>query len=150
MQKNYEEALKYFKKSVEINPDYFRSTFNLGIAYERLNCKEKALEYYFRACQLNPEYQDIYLNISALYIKQKKFMESLEILTEGISNAEKTYNLYYNRACVYLKIGDEEKSFSDLENAVIENPKLIDYLKVDEDFNIYREDERYLKIIGRD
>ncbi|WP_055079315.1 tetratricopeptide repeat protein [Lagierella massiliensis] len=148
LQKDYEDALKYFKMSVEINPEYFRSTFNLGIAYDRLDVEDKALKYYYKALELNPEYQDIYLNISAFYIKRNRLMESIDILTDGILNAEKKYNLYYNRACIHLKIGDEKKSFSDLENAVIENPKLMDYLKVDHDFDDYRKDERYLKIIN--
>lgn len=49
---NYEEAISYFNKALDINPNMNEAWYNMGIAYGREKNKYKALECYQKAAQL--------------------------------------------------------------------------------------------------
>lgn len=72
----------------------------------------------------------------------------MEILNEGISNIDDSANLYYNRSCVNLKLDNIANAFLDLEKSVELNLDIIDYLKVDSDFDEYRNNNKYLEILN--
>lgn len=55
--KNYDKALKFFKKAYEINPNSPNGIYNLGLAYEKNGNKEKAREYYNKVLRILPSYQ---------------------------------------------------------------------------------------------
>jgi type II secretory pathway predicted ATPase ExeA/tetratricopeptide (TPR) repeat protein len=56
----YEEAEKYFKRTIELEPDYLgKALFNLAVIQERLGKKEESLINLRRASGLDPENQKV-------------------------------------------------------------------------------------------
>ena len=47
------ESIKYFKRAVEINPNYTLAYFNLARAYQAVGDKSSAAEYYQITMDLN-------------------------------------------------------------------------------------------------
>ena len=80
---NYEMAEKYFKKSLEINPKYFRALFNMGVVKRDTGDLDKALEYYMEATKYNQN-PYIYLNMSAIFIERQDYKGAIDILNKGI------------------------------------------------------------------
>jgi Flp pilus assembly protein TadD/membrane associated rhomboid family serine protease len=57
----HEEAVKHFRRAVEVSPKDHNSWYNLGVAYARLDRDAEALEAFLRASELVPddaEYKD--------------------------------------------------------------------------------------------
>ncbi|MGE0268235.1 MAG: tetratricopeptide repeat protein [Candidatus Omnitrophota bacterium] len=50
-----DRAVKAYKRSIELNPQFFWSHYNLGQVYLKLNRKELALESFQRALNIKPE-----------------------------------------------------------------------------------------------
>ncbi|MCL1850308.1 MAG: tetratricopeptide repeat protein [Bacteroidetes bacterium] len=55
---NYEEAVRYYSKAIEINPDYDQAWCNRGLAYEYMDEYEKAREDYLQCLKINPNYEN--------------------------------------------------------------------------------------------
>lgn len=56
---NIKEALKLFKKAIEIRPDYLLANLNAGRASQALNLRKEAADYYKKVLELNKSYQEI-------------------------------------------------------------------------------------------
>ena len=88
---NFEEAIKNFESSIEINDKYFLSFYNIGICYMRLKNYDKALEYFNKSYQTALKNNDEYkINLIIDNIK-KLALENIEPATEFLKNN----NIYY-------------------------------------------------------
>ena len=143
----YGKAKAYLEQSIALRGDYFLSHFNLGVVEKALGNREAAQRAYFKALDLNPGYENVYLNLSALYIEDFFYEKSEKILRLGIKNAPKAYNLYYNLSCSMLHLHREEEAFAMMQKALELSSDLAMFLKTDEDFIPYHEDERYQRLL---
>ncbi len=75
--KNNEEAIKYYKQALEINPDYFLALYNLGVVY------------YSRAFDLNMEANDLPFDATAKY--KAVMAEANEYFLKGLPYFERAY-----------------------------------------------------------
>jgi predicted O-linked N-acetylglucosamine transferase (SPINDLY family) len=57
------EAINYYLKALEINPNCAEAHFNLGLIHHDIGQINDAINYYQRYIQLNPNDADVYLNI---------------------------------------------------------------------------------------
>jgi tetratricopeptide (TPR) repeat protein len=55
---NYEEAVRYYSKAIEINPSYDQAWCNRALAYEYLDDYDKAREDYLQCLKINPNYEN--------------------------------------------------------------------------------------------
>jgi tetratricopeptide (TPR) repeat protein len=54
-QKKTNEAIKYWEKTLDYDPDYCEACYNLGVGYYKLNQIGKAREYWKKVLLLNPD-----------------------------------------------------------------------------------------------
>ena len=100
-------------KAFSENPNDFRTTKQLAIAYRKNNEYEKSIELYNRAIKLRPNSFDIYTDLGLIYYKQKKYdlaftmlKKSLEIKNDDIftlHNYIKCHNKIYSDDDEFLK-----------------------------------------------
>ena len=85
-----EEALIFFKKSVRICPDHFKSYFNMAVVFQNTGYLVDAIENYLQVLRYKPSSSDVYSNVGAI-LRDVRFAEYepkfdaffLEILEEG-------------------------------------------------------------------
>ena len=85
-----EEALIFFKKSVRICPDHFKSYFNIAVVFQNTGHLVDAIENYLKVLRYKPSSTDVYSNVGAI-LRDVRFAEYepkfdafvLEILEEG-------------------------------------------------------------------
>jgi len=65
---NDDEAIKFFKKALEIDPNNTSSLFNLGLSYSSLGQYDTAINYLQQAAALNPENGDYYYGLGWVYL----------------------------------------------------------------------------------
>jgi tetratricopeptide (TPR) repeat protein len=63
---NYEEAIRYYSKSIEINPSYDQGWCNRGLAYEYLDEYDKAREDYLQCLKISPNYENAIRRLNTL------------------------------------------------------------------------------------
>jgi tetratricopeptide (TPR) repeat protein len=52
----YDEALKEFKASVELEPYFAIGLFNIGLVFEKMGDFQQAARYYRKALQADPDF----------------------------------------------------------------------------------------------
>lgn len=72
--KNINKQIYYFKKAIEIKPDYVNAIRNLAFAYNRAEETEKSIEYFEKVIELGPITDD-YVAYACRKIKNNEFEE---------------------------------------------------------------------------
>ena len=85
MAKNeFENALNYLNKTLEIDPTYSIAWFNIGNIYKQTNEYNKAIESYTKATELNPDFAKAWFLIGCAYFDKKDYHQTLEYLEKAI------------------------------------------------------------------
>ena len=64
----YNEALDYFNKALELNPNFAGAYFNKGLAYGHKRKFDQAINNFTRAIEINPNYADALDSRGLLYL----------------------------------------------------------------------------------
>ena len=65
-QDNIDEAIKYFRKVLDIFPNHSNSLYSLGVVYQKQGWNNQALKMFERVLQLNPGNEDVKAKIKEL------------------------------------------------------------------------------------
>ena len=82
-QKSYQEALDFYQKALELNPDYSRSHLNLGVIYEKKGDTESAIREYIAALKGNPDYLTVYYNLGELFEREGNIAMAIKTYKEA-------------------------------------------------------------------
>ena len=114
LQKNYEEALKYFQKTITDYPDNGISYYNMAITYAVMNDRANAVNYFLKA-----------LKISASDSILKSRFEDFLVLSdfaEGHPLRVKFSDEHYKSAIEKLKINLANDALMHLQRSLLLNP----------------------------
>ena len=75
-------AQKSFMRALELNPDFAKAQFNLGLTYEDVQLFDQAEEAYRKA--LSSGYIPAYNNLARVYIDQEEPGKALALLQQGL------------------------------------------------------------------
>jgi tetratricopeptide (TPR) repeat protein len=128
----YEEAIKDFKKALELNPKYAGAYNNRGNVYHELKQYKKAIEDYKEALELNPNLTVTYYNRGIAYCKLNKTEEAIEDYNAAIKLNSKYAKAYYNRGIAYYDLDNYEKAIKDFKKALELNPKDVEAYRMGE------------------
>ncbi|MHC4105797.1 MAG: tetratricopeptide repeat protein, partial [Planctomycetota bacterium] len=62
-QKNFQQAIAFYEKAIEIRDDFFEAYFNLGKIYQDQDKLEQAVACYQKVLQINPDFFQAYFNM---------------------------------------------------------------------------------------
>ncbi len=82
--KNFDEAIDYYLKVLELDPKRISSGINLAAIYSKQENYSEATSILHRCLKDNPGESDLWLNYAILMVKQKKFHEAIESYTKAI------------------------------------------------------------------
>ena len=77
---DYEDAIKFITRAVEIIPSNYEANNNLGIAYKNLKDKANAEKYFHKAIDIDQKNYKSYFNCANLYSDVNQFDKSIEFL----------------------------------------------------------------------
>ena len=93
-----DKAIEYYKKAIELKPDYAAAYTHMGVAYADKDDYDKALEYHKKAVELDSNYAAAYSNMGYAYYYKKDYGKAIESYKEVVK-------LEPDNAEVYLNIG---------------------------------------------
>jgi len=117
-----EEALKWFRHSLEISPTSASAFLNLGateFALGNLAAAETAIR---RAREVKPDLRDLHFSLGAVLEAQGNLSEAEEVLREGVEREPTSHETYYILARVRASLGNPEQAIADYERAISLNP----------------------------
>ncbi|MCF8374268.1 MAG: tetratricopeptide repeat protein [Bacteroidales bacterium] len=138
--REFDEAIKYLKRAIDLNPDFVSAYDLLGRAYFNINKYEDAIEYYSKLIEIDPNYLYVYNNIGAAYLQINKYGDAIRFFKKEIEVNPDNAVACLNIAVAYQFSGEYEeallynKKVLELkfeENIVFNNLGLI-YLKLNE------------------
>jgi tetratricopeptide (TPR) repeat protein len=148
---NYQKAIKDFKNSIAINPQYAMSYYRLGVAYEKIGAYLQAIENHNKAIELNPQFKlayhnrdiayqqslkdyerDIkqkpqnvvaYVNRGTVHAMMKNYQKALEDYNRAIKLNLKISTVYYNRGLIFINLGKYQQAIVDFDTVIKLNPR---------------------------
>ncbi|XP_067351826.1 protein O-mannosyl-transferase TMTC1 isoform X5 [Channa argus] len=115
---NPEEAERYYRKALDINPQHNRALFNLGNLLKSQG-KEKTAEGLLKdSIHYGPHFADAYSSLASLYAEQKRFDEANEIYLKGIENCPDSSDLHNNYGVFLVDTGEGELAAAHYQQAV--------------------------------
>jgi tetratricopeptide (TPR) repeat protein len=115
--RKYERAIEYFRKTLEMDPNFIISRVNLGLVYAQEREVTSALAELQKARQL----QDgpyVLSELGYVYALSGKKREAQKILSDLNVISEHRYVLPTNYAMIYAGLGDKDEAFEWLEKGL--------------------------------
>lgn len=77
------KAIKYFKKALELRPDYTKAFYSLGDYYSEIGDFYLAFEYYKKALKIDENNALVYERIAILFVKERELDKAFEYLEKA-------------------------------------------------------------------
>ncbi|MCM8802171.1 MAG: tetratricopeptide repeat protein, partial [Candidatus Omnitrophica bacterium] len=120
---NYEESMKYYNKTIELDPLNFDALTSLALIYERRGDIEKSLNYLLKAYKINPYSSPTLYLIGKIYFDKKQYDIAERIFIKAIE-IEPEEGIYWNKlGMIYYNKSEFDKSLYCFENAYKFNNK---------------------------
>jgi tetratricopeptide (TPR) repeat protein len=124
-QGNYDEALKYFNKSLALNADYHLAWNSLGVTSMMKGDVEGALKAFQQCLTIAPMFTEARNNLGTLYQEtgQLDKAEAEYVKAAQDLNYERRENPHFNLARLYVLQNRLEEAFEYVQKAIQINPR---------------------------
>ncbi len=112
---NYEAALEYSLKSVNLNHQYTNSLIMLGNIYWMLDQSNKSISILEKALSINPCLSNPYNTLGAIYHSKSQFLKAKSAYMDAIRNDKSNTQAIINLSCLELLLGNYPEGYSLLE-----------------------------------
>ncbi len=119
----YDKALEYFQKAIELNPKNDDAYSGMGVSYYQQKEYDIAIESYQKAIELNPKNDNGYLIIGGSYYNKEEYDRALEYFQKAIELSPKNDNAYGAMGVYYNNKGEYDKAIEYFQKAIELNPK---------------------------
>ncbi len=121
-QDNYEQALLFSKKGLELNAKSTEASYNTGMAYKSLKQHDSAMAYFNNTLALDSEHVQSYLRLSEYYSAMKDTVTSIRILEKCIEQNPDKDDVYTALTLLYANQYDTLNAIRLSEMAVEKFP----------------------------
>lgn len=131
-QEEYEQAIFYLNKSLELYPDNEQAYLALAEAYQKTNRPEKAEDALNQALAINPKDAKVYLSLGVIYFERgeykraaSQFEEALKLISPNPEVSNLLSLCYYNAGVEAYRADNKDAAISDFKKALKINPENI-------------------------
>lgn len=142
----YAEAETQARKTIELDPNFSRGHWLLGLIQEQQGKFPEAISSFRRAADLSGNGTLALASLAHAYAKSGNRSEAKKILDELLKNQEKRYVAPDYLAMIYTALGDKDKAFSQLERAAQDRPFSMFQLEIEQRLAELKTDPRFQKI----
>ncbi len=131
--KQFEPAIQYYEKALQIDPDYKEARNNMSITYrdagrhfgEQLGNLPKALEYLTKAYEINPEEYETLRLLGVAYGIKGDVPKTIEFFTKAVEVNPVSADALYNLGSAYYNVGNAEKGQEFHQKAIQIDPEVV-------------------------
>jgi len=107
---DYEKAIQYYKKALEIDPRYASAYYNMGNALVKQGNLSEAVLAYKNALKIDPEFLLAYDNLAKTYIMEGRFNDALKTYQKLLTIRPNSAKAYIGIGIVYHSMGLYQKA----------------------------------------
>ncbi|MDP6648252.1 MAG: tetratricopeptide repeat protein [Candidatus Woesearchaeota archaeon] len=116
-----DDAIKSFKKAIQLNPKHSMSFFEIGVIYEHQQDYDKAIKNYTESLRIK-ESSEVFQNLGVCFLKKGKLKEAYRNLTKSLLLNPNKYTIYNNLGAVQERLGNYDSAIQMLQIGVKLNP----------------------------
>ena len=121
----YEDAMREFRKALELDPSNQRALINLGIVLSRTGRQAEAVERLNEAIALDPGSALAHHNLGHIYYRAGKLKEAISEYQEALAVEPYNAEVRSNLANAYLMRGMTDEAILEYEKALAVKPNLV-------------------------
>ena len=121
-----QEAAVHFRRAIDIYPDFFNATYDLGRVYSILEKPDSALIYFQKATALNPDFPSAFNAVGQLLSQQNKFKEAVPYYRQLIKLQPAEYNGYDRLGLMFFMQKDYPAALEVMSEATKKMPVRIE------------------------
>ena len=144
--RRYGEAAAQARKTLELDPNFARAYWLLGLIYEQEENFPEAVSALGRAVEISGGGTLAKAALAHAYAKSGNRAEAEKRLGALLAESHEKYVAPDSIAMIYAALGNREKAFFHLERAVAERPFSMFQLGIEQRFDEIRRDPRFRKI----
>lgn len=126
---NYEEAIRYFTKAIDLNPMDAESYYSRGTAYSHKGQYDQAILDYTKALEINPMDVNGYYNRGIASCKKGQYDQAILDFSKALEINPRDAKVYYNRGITFCQKRQYDQAISDFKKAFEINPNNLRYLE---------------------
>ena len=146
--RDYEQAVRSYRQTLAINPEFSQAWLGLGLAYAQQKAFAEAVEAIGRVNRLG-SLPPAMAALGYAYGLAGRKREARAVLADLESLARKRYVSSLYVAAVFIGLGDRDRAFEWLGRACDERASMLGTLKVDPAFDPLRSDPRFAALLAR-
>ena len=126
--KDYQNAIKHYKKAKQLKPKNTEIYERLATIYIQLKQYDKAIEELKQAINLNPNDYQLYTELSQVYELKGNYQKAVQILEKSLKKFPNNAVLHYYLAIAYDNLDNWKKTEQHLKKALELRPNFPDVL----------------------
>ena len=123
----YEDAVREFQRSLELDRNNDQTLRSLAAAYQKLGKASAAEEAYRKAVSLRPNYWGVYGAFGTFYFDQARYPDALTMFKRAIELAPQNPDGYLNLGAVYSLMGQYRETVDALTKSIALRPSSLAY-----------------------
>ncbi len=147
--RQYERAVKQFRKALEMDASFSLAHYDLGMAYTQLGKYEEAIMEYQRAIDLSGGGPFLVAGLAHAYAAAGKKEEALRVLCQLQELSKQAYVSAYDIAVLHTLLGDKDQAFAWLQQAYESRESWLAICASDPRFDALRSDPRFHDLLRR-
>jgi len=116
---NVKEAIKCFRRALELNPEHYESMHNMGVAFAAIKEFERALECFEKTLDYAPYFYASHCGKSEALASLNRFEEAADAARDGIQEDPNEPIAHADLGFAYLKLGRFEESVNAYDRAQV-------------------------------
>jgi len=114
----HDEAGRYYRKSIEINPHFSEAYNNLGVVLEARRRLGEAVGYYEKALEINPDYAEAHSNLGSVFAKLGQIEKAVSHLERTLEISPNLAEAHNNLGSLFGRQGQFDKAIPHFEKAL--------------------------------
>ena len=114
-----DDALYYFQKAIEINPQMGTAHENIGILYSQMNQRTKAMEHFLKAAEFKPDDPNSWNNLGYTCFLEKDFQQAMFYYNKALQCAPQNGLVHYNIALLHYEMQKYNEAWKSLQIAIL-------------------------------
>jgi TolB-like protein/Flp pilus assembly protein TadD len=147
--RQYHRAIEEYRKTLEMDPNFYMAHFLLGLAHEQESMFDEAIAAYQQAQALSHGHPLMIAAPGHAYAALGQRDEAQAVLDQLAQLAKRRYVSPYYIAAIYTGLGEKEQALAWLDQACESRSEGLIWLKVDPLFDSLRADARFADLLHR-
>jgi tetratricopeptide (TPR) repeat protein len=122
LQGDFNTAVEYNLKALNVYPIFPDACFNIGLAYQLQGDLDKAVEQYFKVIELKPDHAQAYNNLGVVLYQQGKFDQAIKTYRDGLKFVSDNLDMHSNLGLILEARGHRDEAIKELRIALQIDP----------------------------